>query len=283
MRLLVRTANVKALLVDDGYPSDAVSLERMGDVSGCITRRIARIETVAESLFVNASSAADLIERTLAALSSQTEIVGLKTIVAYRCGLQITPVNWPEVERAFADERAQAGWNQPRLTAKPLLTALLMAALEWAAERAVPVQFHTGFGDRDIDLPSANPALLKGLLEDRRFAGAPIVLLHAAYPYSREASYLAAVYPNVWLDWSAVNPMLPPHQLQRVLEDLLAMAPYTKLLYGSDAWGIPDWIYLAARAGREALAAVLAEETEREEIARAILCENALALYHIAS
>jgi uncharacterized protein len=281
MRLLVRNANVATLLVDDGYPPDAVSVEEMGAAGQCDARRVARIETLAESSFVNASSAADLVERTIAALDSQPGIVGLKTIIAYRCGLQISPVHWTEVERAFAEERAVAGWDQPRLTAKPLLTAVLLAALEWAAERAMPVQFHTGYGDRDIDLLAANPIHLKGLLEEQRYAGAPVVLLHAAYPYCREASYLASVYPNVWIDWSAVNPMLPPAQLRRVLEELLELAPYTKLLYGSDAWGIPDWIYLGSRAGREALTAALAGEPDGEEIMRSILFENALALYHL--
>jgi uncharacterized protein len=281
LRLLVREANLTELLIDDGYPLGAVTVEEIGEAGHCAARRICRIETLAESLFVNASSAADLVERTIDALNSQRGIVGLKTIIAYRCGLQISPVHWTEVERAFADERALAGWDQPRLTAKPLLTALLLAALEWAADRSIPVQFHTGYGDRDIDLLSANPIQLKGLLEDQRFAGTPIVLLHAAYPYCREASYLASVYPNVWIDWSAVNPMLSPVQLQRVVEELLDLAPYTKLLYGSDAWGIPDWIYLASRAGRQALAAALAEEPDCEEITRSILSENALALYHL--
>jgi hypothetical protein len=281
LRLLLHSSNVSTLLIDDGYPIEARTVDEIGEASGCTARRIARIETVAESLFISATSAADLVERTLAALDAEPEIVGLKTIVAYRCGLNIAPASWPEAERAFAEERALSGWNPPRLTAKPLLSALLLAALEWAAERAMPVQFHTGFGDRDVNLPMSNPALLKELLENRRFAGAPIVLLHAAYPYCREASYLAAAYPNVWIDWSAVNPMLPPRQLQRVVEDLLALAPFTKLLYGSDAWGIPDWIYLAGIAGRKALAAALSEEPDRGEIARAILFENAASLYRL--
>ena len=282
LQLLAREANVQTLLIDDGYPGvGAFALDDIAGQSGCTTRRILRIETLAESLVAGAASATELADQLTSAIEAQREAVALKTIVAYRCGLQVTPVGVAEAESAFAGVRAASGWNPPRLTSKPLLDYLLLRALEWAAQNSVPVQFHTGYGDRDIDLPLANPALLRPVLEDRRFAELTVVLLHASYPYCREASYLASVYPNVYVDWSEVNPMLPAGQLQRVLEELLALAPFSKLLYGSDAWGIPDWIYLAARAGRAALWAALAHEPNREEIARRILRENVLDVYHL--
>lgn len=53
------------------------------------------------------------------------------------------------------------------------------------------------FGDRDLDLRLANPLHLRTLLEDKRFSKCRIVLLHASYPFSKEASYLASVYPQV--------------------------------------------------------------------------------------
>jgi predicted TIM-barrel fold metal-dependent hydrolase len=282
LRLIAREANVQALLIDDGYPpADAISVEDIGEISGSVARRILRIETLAESLIVSAGSAADLAERLTAAIRAQNEIGALKTVIAYRCGLQLGRVSETDAERAFAEVRAGSGWNPPRLTSKPLLNFLLFTALECASERSLPVQFHTGYGDHDIDLTLANPALLKPMLEDSRLEGVPVVLLHAAYPYCREASYLASVYPNVWVDWSEVNPMLAPRQLRRVLEELLALAPFTKLLYGSDAWGIPDWIYLAARAGRTALWEALEGEPDRVGIAHCILAENARLLYRL--
>ena len=56
----------------------------------------------------------------------------------------------------------------------------------------MPVQFHTGFGDPDLDLRLGNPLYMRSLLEDRRFRNAPIVLLHASYPYAQEAGYLSS-------------------------------------------------------------------------------------------
>lgn len=55
----------------------------------------------------------------------------------------------------------------------------------------------TSFGDKDLDLRLSNPLHLRTLLEDKRFSKCRLVLLHASYPFSKEASYLASVYPQV--------------------------------------------------------------------------------------
>lgn len=279
LRLIAQEARIELLLVDEGYPPEgSVSVEAMGAAAGCDARRIIRLETLAESLLARADSARELSRLQLEALERGPHCVGLKTVIAYRCGLILEEPAPEEAERCFQRVRAEAG-ARPRLSSRPLLNYLLLRALEWAQERGLPVQMHSGYGDHDIDLRTANPAHLRGILEQPRFRGLKLALLHASYPYSREASYLASVYPQVYVDWSEVNPMLSPQQLQRVLEELLALAPVTKLLYGSDAWGVPDWLWLGARAGRTALAAALAELPEREAIARRILRENALELY----
>lgn len=48
-----------------------------------------------------------------------------------------------------------------------------------------------------MDLRLANPLNLRNLLEDKRFTKNRLVLLHVSYPFSKEASYLASVYPQV--------------------------------------------------------------------------------------
>lgn len=55
----------------------------------------------------------------------------------------------------------------------------------------------TSFGDKDLQLELANPLHLRAILEDHSFAKSRIVLLHGSYPFMREASYLASVYPQV--------------------------------------------------------------------------------------
>lgn len=54
------------------------------------------------------------------------------------------------------------------------------------------------FGDKDLQLELANPLHLRAVLESPSFANARLVLLHGSYPFMREASYLASVYPQVY-------------------------------------------------------------------------------------
>lgn len=55
----------------------------------------------------------------------------------------------------------------------------------------------TRFGDKDLDLRLCNPLHLRSVLEDKRYSKCRVVLLHASYPFSKEASYLASVYSQV--------------------------------------------------------------------------------------
>lgn len=283
LRRCVERGNVQGLVVDDGYPTadQAMPLGTMAAASGCAVRRILRLETLVGELAARHDTLAAFDEALAAGLTEALAAgtAGLKTIIAYRCGLAFYRPTAVAAEAALQDAHAALAAGPARLTAPDLLYHALTNALAWAGDVGLPVQMHTGFGDRDLFLPRANPALLRPLLEDAHLNRCPLVLLHASYPFCREAGYLAAMYANVFVDWSLANPLLAGPELVRVLEELLALAPTTKLLYGSDAWGIPDWIYLGARYGREALAAALRDEPDAEPIARRILHDNAAALY----
>src|SRR6201999_228971 len=97
---------------------------------------------------------------------------GLKTIAAYRSGLDVTTAPDPAAA-ARALSRAPA-----RIEDRALVELLLHDAL--AANQAtgapLPVQVHTGFGDADLFLLRADPTLLGPLVE--RFRDTPFVLLH---------------------------------------------------------------------------------------------------------
>jgi predicted TIM-barrel fold metal-dependent hydrolase len=85
-------------------------------------------------------------------------------------------------------------------------------------------------------------------------------------------------------------PLLHP-VLPHLLQELLALAPATKLLYGSDAHSQPEMFWLGAQYGRQALGKVLAnwieddtvEEYEAFAIAERIFFRNALGLYQLDS
>jgi predicted TIM-barrel fold metal-dependent hydrolase len=77
---------------------------------------------------------------------------------------------------------------------------VLLRHLIWTGlERGLPMQFHIGFGDPDVDLRRSDPLLLRGLIELAEPTGVPLLLLHC-YPYQRHAGLLAHAYPNVFFD-----------------------------------------------------------------------------------
>src|SRR6185437_6749893 len=117
--------------------------------------------------------------------------VAVTSNIEYRNGLAV-PAERPT---PIAVSRAAGGWLRRgggRLTDPVLLRHVLWAGVDTGK----PLQLHAGFGDRDIRLPDANPALLQPFLEA---VDGPVILLHC-YPYQREAGWLAQVYPNVYLD-----------------------------------------------------------------------------------
>ena len=166
-----------------------------------------------------------------------------------------------------------------------MLDFLTITALEKAADQGVPVQFYTALGDTDVDLLKAKPLRLRSILQDPAFREVPIILLHC-YPYLTETAYLSNMYGNVYFDLSMTLPVLN-HTSKRALEDVLGMAPASKVLYGSDAPGIPDFLWLGAVSWRRALGGLLTDwvnhdgmpESQAQLIAEQILYKNAEALY----
>jgi predicted TIM-barrel fold metal-dependent hydrolase len=79
----------------------------------------------------------------------------------------------------------------------------------------------------------------------------PFVLLHSAYPYTREAGYLATVYKHVYLDIGEVFPMVSRDGQKSILRQSLEIVPGSKLLYSSDGHWFPETFWLANKQFRE--------------------------------
>ena len=285
LRRLLADANVEAVLFDDGYPRTGAMTVAETSAAGAVRAgRVLRIERLIEDLLPaheTVDALTDAVMRHL--VEARPKLVGLKSIIAYRSGLDMHRPDEGQAQRALDELRARWHGVPGRLAAKPLLDHLLLTITRWTLAEGVPLQFHTGFGDRDVDLRLANPLHLRPLLEGARALDGPVILLHASYPYVREAAYMASVYPNVYVDISQAAPLLAGPGLVSVLEELLALAPVTKILYGSDAWAVPEWFWLAARAARRALAEALAwlPEADARWAARRILHDNAAELYGV--
>ena len=290
---LCRDAGLQGLLVDSAYPPGTLSLSQLRVGFGCRVGEVLRLETLEEELLLTAPDFAGFEERFRNALqvAKRRGALALKSIVAYRSGLAVQKVPASEARQTFAQLKALAGrQGRIRLTAKPLLDYCVGIALEEAGRLELPVQFHTGFGDPDIDLLTANPALLRPVLADPGYAGVPIVLLHMGYPYVRESAFLASLYANVYVDISLAVPLLRP-LVPHLLQELLALAPATKILYGSDGHSQPEMYWLGARCARWAMGVVLRRIIEEgalgeqvaQDIAERIFFRNALELYLLDS
>lgn len=281
---------VEALLIDTGYPPTAMSLAEMRRLLPCAIHQIVRVESCAQGLLARGLPYREFLEAFRAELDrAAASCVAFKSVIAYRSGLAVR--EWPAADATAAYDQAVArvrAGGSSRLADKPLLDTLFMVTLEVAGRTRRPVQIHAGFGDPDIDLPLANPALLRPILEDPRWAELRLVVLHQAYPYFREAAFMTAVWPQVFLDLSLAIPYLGPGAIPALIE-ILSLAPSTKLCYGSDVQGLPELFGLSADWGRAALGEALDWLIERRALSAAdgravasqILAENARALYSL--
>lgn len=281
-------AGFRALLLDDGFMPDQ-AMPTAWHNRFAPTYRLLRVEFIAERLIAETPTWPAFEEAFRATLADPgPEVVGLKTIVAYRTGLAVEAPDPEGARTAFEALRRQAERGERlRLAHKPLNDWVVWRALEAAARRGLPVQFHTGFGDPDLDLRWANPLHLRPLLEHPGFRRVPFVLLHASYPFTREAGYLAAVYPNAYVDLGLAIPFLSRAGMAAVVRAFLELTPISKILFSTDAHLIPELFYLGARWGRRILGEVLAATVadgdltaaEAEAAAEAILHRNAQMLY----
>ncbi|XP_073112233.1 protein fluG isoform X2 [Elaeis guineensis] len=220
--------------------------------------------------------------------SVANDIVAMKSIAAYRSGLQIdTKVTKRAAEEGLLEDLNAGG--PVRIKNKNFIDYLFTCSLEVAVSFDLPMQIHTGFGDKDLDLRLANPLHLRKVLEDRRFSKSRIVLLHASYPFSKEASYLASVYSQVYLDFGLAVPKLSVQGMISSVKELLELAPMKKVMFSTDGCAFPETFYLGAKKAREVVFSVLSTACddgdltilEAVEAVWRIFRQNALQLYKL--
>jgi hypothetical protein len=285
-RRLFTACNLEGVLVDDGFPvAGALDLESHAELAGCPVRRVVRIETTVEAAaqgWPRFEKVRDAFRESLTA-SLEAGAVGLKTIAAYRCGLDLPR---PEGQEARSAYRAWRTAESGRLAHPALIAFFLADALDVArAHGPVPLQIHTGLGDADLDLHRADPSLLGPVIADAGAAGVPVVLLHC-YPYVRQAAWLAHVYGHVYVDLSLAL-FLVGHRGSELLLEALELAPATKVLFSTDASRAPEMFYLATRWWRDALAGALGRLVGEQAVGEStalgwagmILAANARRLY----
>ena len=158
------------------------------------------------------------------------------------------------------------------------------------------VHFHAMAGAGSyFSISGANPLLLEPLFNDPRLRKTNFVLLHGGWPFVHEIGALLQK-PNVYVDISSQDLIIPPHTEAIWLREWLELQPQ-KVLFGTDGYAYndqmdwPEATWIASRNARQALGISLTgmlrdHEISRDranEIARMVLCGNAEALYHFQS
>ncbi len=293
---LLQSANIETLLLDTGYPppEKVLSEDELAELGNCRVEPMPRLETLMERLL----SEHDSLEEVKDALTDALDDVrsqgyaALKSIAAYRTGLDIREWSVRKAEESFSEyQRAAGEEGSARLVHKPLLDTLLHVAFAEAARQEVPVQFHVGYGDADTDLLLGNPLHLRAVLQRPEYHSMPVVLLHECYPYTRQGGYLVALYENVYLDLSYGIPLLGFGEMLSFTRQALGVAPISKLMYSSDGIGVPELHWMSALDGRRVIGQSLGELVARGELSlseaeaagESVLRGNAIRLYQLPS
>jgi predicted TIM-barrel fold metal-dependent hydrolase len=143
-------------------------------------------------------------------------------------------------------------------------------------------------------MEGSEPYELEPTFNDPELRGTNFVLLHGGWPLTNQTMALLNK-PNVYADFSLMDQFMPPSELATVLRTWISIYP-EKVLFGSDAFGgdpdgglWEDGAWLATSNARRALAIALSgmmadgdvDRTGAERLARMVLRENAVGLYHL--
>ncbi|KAJ3727724.1 amidohydrolase-domain-containing protein [Lentinula raphanica] len=298
--IFMKPCGIQALLLDDGLGGVSEWCEdwKWHRRFGCDTKRIVRIEDEAQRLLlpflqplltlagleVQNQLQPILVEFfrrlqvNLSESAKDPEVVAFKSIICYRGGLNVRPraelgvATAPNEQHDYAKVteslcRAIVDFQSTgmlRLAHGEINEWIVHWGLRVAGEFDIPVQFHTGLGDSDIPLVHASPAYMQPLIKE--YPKTTFVLLHAAYPFTKEAGYLCSVYPNVMLDFGEIFPMVSGSGQRVAIQQVLELCPTNKILWSTDGHWHPESFFLGTIQARQALFDVLSEIVSRGEL-----------------
>lgn len=209
------------------------------------------------------------LEKLVAGMAARGQ-VALKNALAYD-----RDVNFDEPDEPLA--RAAWGKAAPSPAERKAFGDFIVDHLcRIAATRDLPVQMHLGTGI----IRSSHPLGVAGLIE--RHPHTRFLLMHLAYPWSRDLLGMAFVYRNIWLDltWSF---LLSPSHFKLALHEAIEVLPNESgMMLGGDNWHVEE-TYGAMQTARRLIAEVLDEKlasgyfnrATAERLARRIFHDNA--------
>ena len=288
---LHQAGNITTLIMDFGYPLPPVSVETFREEAGVAVVPLLRIEVLIQELLESDCGWLEFKRRYdegIAEALSTGGYKGLKSIIAYRTGLDISPASRTPDQGLIALDVIRRARGRSGDAVKQLRDHLFCRAVELCIDHDVPFQVHTGMGDWEVHLAACRPALLMDLFRFPAYRACKFLLVHTGYPYHAEAGYIANVLPNIWCDISEGLPFAG-NAAKRIIAEVLEMAPISRVCYGSDAFGSPEPFYTSVLLGKQALEQVMNElvserflsEVDAHQAAKMILADNARKLYQL--
>jgi hypothetical protein len=203
--------------------------------------------------------------------------VALKNALAYD-----RDVAFDEPDEALA--RQAWGKPSPPLAEKKAFGDFVVEHLcKLAGQRDIPMQMHLG----TAIISGSNPLKAAGLIE--RHPRTRFLLMHLAFPWSRELLAMAFVLRNIWIDltWSLL--LSPSHFKPAVHEAIEILPDESRMMLGGDNWHVEE-TYGTMKLGRRLIGEVLEEKVagdyflqeDAERLANKILRENALEFFRMA-
>ncbi len=191
-----------------------------------------------------------------------------------------------------AQKQYDAARRGERLAIEEVYYAVFAHMLLLTQELNFPIHIHTGITGKTGHglVHHYDPFYFCPMLNDDRYFRSHLVFLHCSYPNPRNVAVMANSYPNIWLDMAQVLPWAALN-FSQILEEILGMAPHSKIMLGTGAHNHPEIIWMSAKIAKSALACAtgrmvqsgLLSEQQAFETAEQVLYKNAQALYHITA
>ena len=245
-----------------------------------------------ESRDHNGNTASALLRRLgLASVSFDDYLVALEKLVDGMASRhQVALKNALAYERDVAfdepDEKlARQAWGKaaPSPAERKAFSDFIVDRLcRLAGERDLPMQMHLG----TAIIRGSHPLKVAGLIE--RHPRTRFLLMHLAYPWSRDLLGMAFVYRNIWVDltWSL---LLSPSHFKLALHEAIEILPdESRMMIGGDNWHVEE-TYGTMKLARQLIGEVLDEKLaagyfglhDAQRLATKILRENAMSFFKL--
>lgn len=151
-----------------------------------------------------------------------------------------------------------------------------------AGERDIPVQMHLG----TAIIRGSHPLHVAGLIE--RHPSTRFLLMHLAYPWSRDLLGMAFVYRNIWLDFTWSMLLSPSHFKLAFHEAIEVLPDESRMMFGGDNWHVEE-TYGTMQTARQLIREVLEEkcssgyfrESDALRLAEKVLRRNAIQFFKL--